>query len=323
MFSVSEIEAAVELVHKYMSPTPQIAWPLLEKNTGVKIVVKHENHTPTGAFKVRGGITFIDWVKREHKDVRGIVTATRGNHGQSQALSAKRTGLKATIYVPKGNSLEKNDAMRAFGADVIEFGSDFDEAKAEAMKQAKLNDWFAVPPFHKEIARGVATYAYELFSAESELDAVYVAIGCGSGICSIIAVRDALGLKTEIIGVVSQKAQGAKLSLEQGKIVETNSANTFADGLAVRMPVQAAFDVYSKGAERIISVSEVEIANAMRLYFSAIHNVSEGAGAAALAGLMQEKQQMAGKRVGVILSGANVDSDMFSTVLSGGVPKIT
>jgi len=323
MFSVSEIEAAAELVHKYMSPTPQIAWPLLEKNTGVKIVVKHENYTPTGAFKVRGGITFIDWVMRKHKGVTGIVTATRGNHGQSQALSAKRAGLKATIYVPKGNSLEKNAAMRAFGADVIEFGSDFDEAKAEAMAQAKLNDWFAVPPFHKEIARGVATYAYELFMAEPELDAVYVSIGAGSGINSTIAVRDALGLKTKIIGVVSENAQGAKLSFEQGKLVETNSANTFADGLAVRMPVQEAFDIYSKGAERIISVSEVEIANAMRLYFSAIHNVSEGAGAAALAGLMQEKQQMAGKRVGVILSGANIDSDMFSTVLSGGVPKIT
>lgn len=322
MFSQLEIEEATALVHKYMSPTPQIAWPLLEKNTGVKIVVKHENYAPTGAFKVRGGIAFIDWVKREHKDVKVIVTATRGNHGQSQALSAKRAGLSAIIYVPNGNSSEKNTAMRAFGAEVVEFGSDFDEAKAEAMKQGELNGWFAVPPFHKEIVRGVATYAYELFTAEPELDVVYVPIGCGSGICSTIAVRDALGLKTKIIGVVSNNAQGAKLSFEQGKLVETNSANTFADGLAVRVPVQEAFDIYSKGAERIISVNESEIADAMRLYFSAIHNVSEGAGAAALAGLMQEKEKMAGKRVGVILSGANIDSDMFSTVLCGSVPKI-
>jgi threonine dehydratase len=321
-FSKLELEAAAKLVHQYADPTSQLNWPLLDEILGVNIIVKHENQLPTGAFKVRGGITFIDWIKREHKEVRGIVTATRGNHGQSQAMSAKRAGLSATIYVPKGNSSEKNAAMAAFGADVREYGSDFDEAKAEAMRQAELNNWYPVPPFHKEIIRGVATYAYELFSAKPDLDIVYVPIGCGSGICGTILARDALGLSTKIIGVVSSEAQGAKLSFEQGKLVETNSANTFADGLAVRVPVAEAFEIYSKGAERIISVNEEEIASAIRLYFSATHNASEGAGAAALAGLMQEKKQMQGKKVGVILSGANIDSDMLHTVLGGGVPKV-
>lgn len=322
MFSKRELEEAVSLIHQYMKPTPQIAWPLLQNEIGVNVTVKHENHAPTGAFKVRGGITLIDWLKRNHPEVKGIVTATRGNHGQSQAMSAKRAGLSATIYVPFGNSSEKNAAMAAFGADVREFGSDFDEAKTEAMRQAKLNDWYPVPPFHKEIVRGVATYAYELFCAEPNLDVVYVPIGCGSGICGTIMARDALGLKTKIIGVVSSEAQGAKLSFEQGKLIETNSANTFADGLAVRVPVAEAFDIYSKGAERIIAVSESEIAAAIRLYFSATHNAAEGAGAAALAALMQEKEQMRGKKVGIILSGANIDSDMFKVVLGGEVPKI-
>ncbi len=322
MFTKTELEEAAKLVHQYMNPSAQISWLLLEEILGVKTIVKHENHNLTGAFKVRGGITFIDWLTKAHPEVEGIVSATRGNHGQSQAMSAIRAGLSANIYVPFGNSKEKNDAMAAFGANVIEFGSDFDEAKGEAMRQAELKNWFAVPSFHKEIVRGVATYAYELFSAEPDLDAVYVPIGCGSGICGTIVARDALGLKTKIIGVVSSEAQSAKLSVEQGRLVEANSANTFADGLAVRVPVQAAFDIYSKGAERIIAVSEEEIASAIRLYFSATHNASEGAGAAALAGLMQEKDKMRGKKVAVILSGANIDSDMFHTILGGDVPKV-
>jgi threonine dehydratase len=321
LFSKSELEAATSLVYKYMPATAQYAWPLLQKETGCEVWVKHENHTPTGAFKVRGGITYIDWLKRTQPDVTGIVTATRGNHGQSQSLAATRAGLKATIYVPKGNSIEKNSAMRAFGGEVIEHGDDFDEAKEEAMRQAEVHGWHAVPPFHLEIARGVATYAFELFTAAPHLDTVYVPIGCGSGICATILARDALGLKTKIVGVVSTQAMGAKLSFEQGNLVETDSARTFADGVAVRIPVPDAFDIYSKGAERIVAVSEEEIAEAMRIYYRTIHAAAEGAGAVPLAALMQERDAMSGKTVGVILTGGNIDLDKYLTVLGGGVPN--
>lgn len=322
-FSINELEQACDLVYQQMQATPQYAWPLLGQDLGCEVWVKHENHTSTGAFKVRGGITFIDWVQRAYPDVLGIVTATRGNHGQSQARAATRVGLSANIYVPEGNSKEKNRAMRAFGANLVEFGADFDDARIEAMAQAELNNWLAVPAFHKEIVRGVATYAYEFLSAAPHLDTIYVPIGCGSGICGTILARDALGLTTKIVGVVSEHAQTAKLSVDQGKLVETNSARTFADGMAVRVPVEAAYNIYRHGATRIISVSETEIAEAMRLYYRSIHQVSEGAGAAALAGLMQEREAMSGKAVGVILTGGNIDSDDFLTVLSGDLPKVS
>ncbi len=320
MFSRAELEAATERVHARMAPTLQYAWPLLSAKTGCETWVKHENHAPTGAFKVRGGITYIDWLRRAYPDVTGIVTATRGNHGQSQARAALAAGLDAHIYVPHGNSVEKNAAMRAFGGQLTEFGADFDEARAEAMAQAEINGWNPVPPFHRELVRGVATYAMELFSAAPHLDTVYVPIGCGSGICGTIAARDALGLKTRVVGVVSERAMTAKLSFEAGKPVATNSADTFADGMAVRVPVPEALAVYSAGAERIVAVSEAQIAKAARLYFSTIHNVAEGAGAAALAALMAEREAMQGKAVGVILSGGNIDTGKYATLLGGGIP---
>ena len=321
MFSINEIEDAAALVHRHMPPTPQYSWPLINRELSIETWVKHENHTPTGAFKVRGGITFFDWLKRSEPRASGICTATRGNHGQSQARAATAAGLKAKIYVPEGNSPEKNAAMSAFGAEVIIFGKDFDEARLEAMRVAEAEGLAVVPPFHRELARGVATYAYELFSAQPELDTVYVPIGCGSGICSTIAVRDALGLRTKVVGVVSTEAQAAKLSVEAGRLIETESARTFADGMAVRVPVQAAFDIYSTGAERIVAVSDDEVAEAIRTYFRCTHNVAEGAGAAPLAALQQEKARMAGKRVGVILCGGNIDTDKLITVMQGGTPE--
>ena len=318
----SDLEAAAALVHQHMAPTPQYSWPLLNASTGCETWVKHENHGPTGAFKVRGGITFIDWLVRTHPDCKGICTATRGNHGQSQARAATAAGLRALVYVPRGNSVEKNAAMQAFGAELVEFGDDFDEAKVEAFRVAEEEGLFVVPPFHPELVRGVATYAYELFSEAPDLDVVYVPIGCGSGICGTILARDALGLKTEVVGVVSDQAQTAKLSVEAGRLIETNSARTFADGMAVRVPVQEAFDIYSKGAARILAVSDDEVADAMRLYYTATHNMSEGAGAAPLAGLMQERDLMAGKKAGVILCGGNVDTAWFKTILDGGTPTV-
>ncbi|MGI1663417.1 threonine dehydratase [Palleronia sp. KMU-117] len=322
MFTKDELHAAAALVGTQMPPTPQYAWPLLRQRLGAEVWVKHENHTPTGAFKVRGGITFIDWLRRSQPDCPGIVTATRGNHGQSQARAARAAGLRALVYVPHGNSVEKNAAMRAFGADLVEHGADFDEARLEAFRVAEAEGLHIVPPFHRELVRGVATYALELFTAAPHLHTVYVPIGCGSGICGVIAARDALGLKTNVVGVVSAAAQCARLSVEAGRLVETPTARTFADGMAVRVPVAEAFEVYSTGAERIVAVSDAEIAEAIRVYYSDTHNLAEGAGAAPLAALMQERGRMQGRAVGVILCGGNIDAGWMRTVLSGGVPEV-
>ncbi|MGN8342745.1 threonine dehydratase [Pseudomonas sp. SMV71] len=310
-----EIEEAARHVYQVMPATAQYAWPLLAERLGCTVWVKHENHTPTGAFKVRGGVTFMHWLKREHPQAQGIVTATRGNHGQSLALAASALGLKALIVVPKGNSPEKNNAMRGFGGEVIEYGRDFDEAREEAARLAQVNGLFLVPPFHPELVKGVATYALELFKAVPDLHTVYVPIGCGSGICAVIAARDALGLKTQVVGVVSTEAAAAKLSFEAGTLCETPSADTFADGLAVRRPIPEAFAIYGGGAARIVSVSDQEIAEAMRVYYTDTHNLAEGAGAAALAALMQEREAMQGKRVAVILSGGNVDRSVYTAVI--------
>ncbi|MEL6450228.1 MAG: threonine dehydratase [Pseudomonadota bacterium] len=322
MLTRTDLERAAAFVHARMPATPLHHWPLLSAATGVETWVKHENHTPTGAFKVRGALTFMDWLTRTHPDAPGICTATRGNHGQGQAWAATTAGLTAKVYVPRGNSVEKNAAMRAFGADLVEHGDDFDTARQEAYRVAEAEGLFIVPPFHPELVRGVATYAYEMFMAQPDLDTVYVPIGCGSGICGTILARDALGLRTDVVGVVSDQAQTAKLSVEAGRLVETNSAATFADGMAVRMPVQEAYDIYATGAARIIAVSDDAVAEAIRLFFTATHNVAEGAGAAPLAGLMQERDQMAGKRVGVILCGGNIDTGWFQTVLAGQTPRV-
>lgn len=317
MYSLTrdEIEQAARQVYQVMPATAQYAWPLLGQRMGCTVWVKHENHTPTGAFKVRGGITFMHWLKQTHPDVKGIVTATRGNHGQSLALAATALGLQALIVVPQGNSVEKNSAMRGFGGEVVECGHDFEDAREEAARLAQVHGLYLVPPFHTELVKGVATYALELFNAAPDLDTVYVPIGCGSGICAVIAVRDALGLKTEVVGVVSDAAAAAKLSFDSGEIIETASANTFADGLAVRRPIPEAFAVYSSGASRIVAVSDSEVAEAMRVYYTDTHNLAEGAGAAALAAVMQERETVKGRKVAVILSGGNIDRGVYARVI--------
>lgn len=320
--SKSDLEQAARLVHTHMPPTPQYVWPQLCEKAGATVWVKHENHTPTGAFKVRGGITFSDWLQRTHPDVQGIITATRGNHGQSQARAATAAGLQVKILVPRGNSPEKNAAMCGFGGTIIEYGEDFDDARIEAQRLSGEQNLFMVPPFHHELVRGVASYALELFAAAPDLDTVYVPVGCGSGICGVIAARDALGLRTKVVGVVSTEALAVKLSFESGDLVETDSAATFADGIAVRVPVKEAFEIYAKGADRIVEVSDDEVAAAIRIYFSDTHNVAEGAGAASLAALLREKDRMRGKTVGVILSGGNIDTQDFREVLQSKTPGI-
>ena len=320
MFTLPELGAAADLVHRSVPPSAQLRWPLLDRATGARVIVKHENHLPTGAFKVRGGVTFIDWLRREHPGMAGVITATRGNHGQSQARAATAAGLRAVIYVPEGNSPEKNAAMEAWGAELRVHGRDFDTAREEAMRMAEAERLFPVPPFHRELVRGVATYGWELLSAHPEIETFYVPIGCGSGICGCIAARDALGHEAEIVGVVSENAQTAKLSVEAGAPVSTNAADTFADGMAVRVPVPEALSIYARGAARIVAVSDAEVADAIRLFWTATHNAAEGAGAAPLAGLMQERPAMAGREVAVVLCGGNIDADRMARVLEGGVP---
>jgi threonine dehydratase len=322
MFSLAELEAALSLVHESFPGTPQYAWPLLSERSGAEVWVKHENHTPTCAFKVRGGVVYMENLKRSRANVTGVISATRGNHGQSIAFSASRAGISATIYVPYGNSADQNAAMRAFGAAVVEFGRDFDEALAECHRVAREQDLHFIPPFNRDQVKGVATYAIELLRGVADLDTVYVPIGMGSGICGLITTRDLLGLRTEIVGVVARNAPAMALSFAAGKAVPTNSAQTFADGMATRDPRQEAVAIIKRGAARILQLSEEDIAEGVRAYFQDTHNVAEGAGAAPLAGLMQERARMTGRRVAVILSGGNIDASVFRRILAGETPKV-
>jgi threonine dehydratase len=318
--TLEELDRAAGLVYQVMAPTPQYAWPKLRTRIGCNVWVKHENHTPTGAFKVRGGLVYMDRLKRAQPRVPGIVTATRGNHGQSISFAAGRAGIPATIYVPHGNSPDQNASMSTFGARVVEFGKDFDEAKHEAHRVAAAQNLHFIPSFHWDLVAGVASYALELFRAAAKLDAVYVGVGMGSGICGLITVRDLLGLKTEIIGVGAVNAPATALSFEAGKPVTTPTARTFADGIATREPLAEVIDTIRRGAARFVKVTEDEMAHAMRVYFDDTHHVAEGAGAAPLAALWQERERMAGKTVGVILSGGNIERARFSQVLAGSTP---
>jgi threonine dehydratase len=320
LFSLADLEAAVPLVRTVVPPTPLYAWPLLANRAGTEVWVKHENHTPIGAFKVRGGIVYLDGLKRGGERLNGVVTATRGNHGQSIALAAARAGIPCAIFVPHGNSREKNAAMRAFGAELVVAGVDFDESREHAAKFSAERGCHYVPSFHANLVKGVATYALEMFTARPDLDAVYAPIGMGSGICGLITARDLLGLDIEIIGVVADAAPAVALSFEQGRPVPTNSANTFADGMACRVPHPDALAIIQQGVKRIVRVREAEIAEAMRACYEDTHNVAEGAGAAALAALLQEGERMRGKRVGLVLSGGNIDREVLAEVLAGRTP---
>ena len=318
-FTEAEFETARETVYAAMAPTPQYAWPLLAAELGCEVWVKHENHTPTGAFKVRGGLVHMRR-RVERGETNGVITASTGNHGQSIPFAARREGIPVTIVVPENNSPDKNAAMRALGVDLIETGHDFIAAKQAAGRIAAERGLAMIPSFHRELVLGVSTYADELFRSSGELDAVYVPIGLGSGICGTISARDRLGLKTAVIGVVAERANAYELSFAAGRPVATNTSATFAEGMAVREPSTEAVAIINSGAERIVAVSEDQMAAAMRLYFSATHNVAEGAGAGPLAALASERAAMAGKRVGVILSGGNIDMARFATVLGGATP---
>ncbi|WP_454684796.1 threonine dehydratase [Ancylobacter moscoviensis] len=312
MFTLDELEDALRQVHAVFPGTHQYAWPLLAERVGAEVWVKHENQTPTGAFKVRGGLIHLARLARDGVAGAGIVSATRGNHGQSLAFAGRRVGIPVTIVVPEGNSVEKNAAMRALGARLVEHGADFDAARQHAMRLAAEEGLLFAPSFHPDLVVGVATWALELFRAAPPLDVLYVPIGLGSGICGAIRTRDLLGLATEIVGVQSAHAPAYARSLEAGRPVTLESADTMADGLAVRVPDPAALEIIREGVSRIVTVPDHEVAEAIRVYWTDTHNLAEGAGAAALAALMREKDRAAGRRVGVVLSGGNIDLPVFS-----------
>ena len=317
MIPLADLEAAARNVYAAMSPTPQYAWPLLARRTGCEVWVKHENHTPTGAFKVRGGLNLVARLAVRQPDLPGIISATRGNHGMSLAFAARRHRMKCTIVVPHGNSRDKNAAMREFGAELIEHGRDFDAAREHAAVLANERGLQFIGPFEPELVAGVGTYALELFRAVADVDTVYVPIGCGSGICGLISARDALNLVTKIVGVVSTAADAYAQSFRARRPIATATAITMADGMAVRVPVPAALEVIWRGAHDVVEVTDAEVEAAIRAYYDDIHQLAEGAGAAPLAALLKAPGR-AHRRMAVILCGGNIDRDLYARIIGSG-----
>jgi threonine dehydratase len=314
---LSEIESAARLIYRSLPATPQYSWPLINARAGAEVWVKHENHSPVGAFKARGGLVYMDWLRRERPDVKTVVSATRGNHGQSIPFAAARHGIRVVIVVPFGNSGEKNRAMQALGAELVEFGNDFQAASEHAEHLARENGWHRVPNIDPRIVTGVSTYALELFSACRDIETVYVPIGMGSGACGTIAARNALGLATKIVGVVSSLAPAYALSFAAGEVREYEARTEIADGMACRKPDPWALEILKAGMDRIIMVDDDEVKAAMRAYFADTHNVAEGSGAAGLAALLKDRAN-GGERVGTVLTGGNVNSEVFAEVLGCG-----
>ncbi len=317
----AELDAARDIVRTVVPPTPAYAWPLLRERLGTEVIVKHENHTPTGAFKVRGGLVYFDRLARREPGCPGVVSATRGNHGQSVALAAARNGMPATIVVPRGNSREKNAAMRALGATLVEYGEDFQESREHAAQLAAAGGLHMVPSFHRDLILGVATYWMELLGAHPDIDVVFVPIGLGSGICSAIVARQVLGLKCAIIGVVSELAPAYALSFAAGRAIEAPVSTLLADGMACRTPDPESLAMILAHMDDVVQVSDAQVAAAMKIYFIATHNVAEGAGAAPLAAALAHPELVRGRRVGLPLCGGNVDHDVFAEVLLRPLPN--
>jgi threonine dehydratase len=311
-----ELESAAAIVYRAMRPTPQQRWPLLDARAGAAVWVKHENQTPVGAFKVRGGLVYFDRLQASGAAVKGVVAATRGNHGQSIGFAAARHGIPAAIVVPHGNSAGKNAAMRALGVELIEDGHDFQAALEAAARIAAARDWHLVPSFHDWLVQGVASYSLELLRAVPTLETLYVPIGLGSGICGAIAARDALALPARIVAVVAASAPAYARSLALGRVVSHEATTRIADGMACRTPVPAALEIVRRGVDRVVEVTDDEIEAAMRAIYDDTHNVAEGAAASTFAALWQEREQARGRQVAIVLTGANVDAAVFARVLS-------
>jgi threonine dehydratase len=311
------IEAAAEVLRALVPPTPQYLWPQVAQAFGAHVWIKHENHTPIGAFKARSAAIYFHKLMQRLPGSRGVITATRGNHGQAVGLAASRFKLPATIYVPRGNSVEKNNAMRALGVKLVEHGNEFQEAREEAARVGGREALHMVPAFHADIVLGVATYWAELFRAVPDIDVVYVPIGQGSGICAAAAARNVYSPGTKIVGVVSAQAPCFARSFEARRVIEAPVSTVLADGMACRKPDADAVAIIVGNVSRVVEVTDAELADAMRRIFAMTHNVAEGAGAAAFAAAWRERESLQGKRVGLTLSGGNVDSDVFADVLAG------
>lgn len=313
--SLIELEAAADSVYRWMNPTPQYNWPLLSQRLGAEVWVKHENHTPIGAFKLRGGLLYLQALSTDHPQI-GVISATRGNHGQSIAYAARLFGLHATIVVPHGNSLDKNAAMRALGATLVEYGEDFQAAREHAAALAGQQSLHPIPAFHPTLVCGVASYCLEFLKAQPKLEVVYVPVGQGSGLCAMIAAKAALGHSVEIVGVVSAHAPAYALSFQRGSLVEHPVSTEIADGMACRVPDPQAMEIIWRGASRMVCVSDTEIAHAIRIIFADTHHIAEGAGAAGVAAALQEREKNLCRRIGVVLSGGNIDAAPFTRVLA-------
>ena len=313
----AQIHEAQSIIYRYMPATPQYSWPLINQRLGTEVWVKHENHTAVGAFKLRGAIVYVDWLKHTHPEMVGVVAATRGNHGQGVATAARLLGLKAVIVVPRGNSKEKNRAMLAQGAELIEHGEDFQASLEFARTLATERGFAIIDSFHERLVMGTATYAMEFFQGVPRLDRIYVPIGLGSSVCGVAAARAALALNTEIVGVVAAASPSYALSFVQRKIISAPAQTQIADGLACRTPAAEAMEFIWDHVARIVEVTDAEIAEAMRNYYRDTHNVAEGAGAAPLAAALRERHLNHQKRIGLVLTGANVDMDLYDSVLSG------
>ena len=319
-----EIQQAQKIVYGYMPATPQYSWPLLNERIGAEVWTKHENHTPVGAFKVRGALLYLTWLKQSSPSLQGVVAATRGNHGQGVGMAARLLGVEAVVVVPHCNSVEKNRAMKALGVELIEHGHDFQEALDFARTLAEERQLAMIDSFHERLVMGTATYALEFFQGAPSMDVIYVPIGLGSSICGVAAVRNALQLGTEIVGVVSAESPSYSLSFKQHKIVEAPPRTLIADGLACRTPNPQAMEAIWANVARVIEVSDDEIAEAIRALYQDTHNVAEGAGAAALAGAIQESSSLGNaKRIGIVLTGGNIDARMFANVLTGTTEAIS
>lgn len=314
---LEKLQAAARVVYESMSATTERRWPLLEQRCGTEVWVKHENETPVGSFKVRGGLLYLHELTRGNAQPEGLVAATRGNHGQSIAFAARRYSLPVAVVVPEGNSVDKNRSMAALGAELIVRGHDFQAALEAAEVIARNRRWRLIPSFDDTLVAGVATYALELLQRVATLDTLYIPIGLGSGICGAIAARDALGLGTHIVGVVSSAAPAYARSLEADRVVSCDVSTRIADGVACRTPVAQALAIIRRGAHRIVEVSDDQVEEAMRIVYDDTHSVAEGAAATGLAALLSERESMQGRKVAIVLTGANVDRAVYARVLQG------
>ena len=317
--SLAQLDAAAAIVYRAMPATPQYSWPQLNQALGAELWVKHENHTPLGAFKTRGGLVYMERLTAREPALRGVMAATRGNHGQSVAFAAQRHGLHVKIFVPFGNSVEKNAAMVGLGAELIEVGDDFQACREHAVRVAQEESLHMVPSWHPDLVDGVATGYLELLRAQPDLDVLLVPIGQGSGICGAIAARNALGAKTRIVGVVSSHAPTYQLSFRAGRAIPAPVSTVIADGLACRQPDADSLAAIFEYADDVLAVTDDEVAHAMRLYYRATHNLAEGAGAGALAAALQIKDRplVKGRSIGLPLTGGNVDAELFRHILQG------